>query len=364
MSQKRDYYEVLGLARDASDDDIRKAWRQAALKYHPDRNAGDASAEGKFREAHEAYQVLSDAEKRRTYDRFGHQGLDAGGFDGAGIGDILSQFQDMFSDFFGGMGGFGGAQRRRGPEPGADVRVDSTITLAEAMGGVKKEVTVRGAAPCDTCKGSGTEPGHSPERCGTCGGMGQVSTQRGFIMFSTTCPRCGGAGQVVTHPCQVCRGGGHVERTRTVLVTFPAGIDANQRLRVPGQGMPGAPGAPPGDLYVDVHLAEDERFERRGVDLLTRERVSFAEAALGCEVEVTLPDESKVPVEIRAGTQPGTVLTVKARGIPRLDRRGRGDLHVVVDVAVPRKLSKRAKKLLEELDEELARDDERAAKTA
>lgn len=360
MSQKRDYYEVLGVARDASDDDIRKAWRQTALKHHPDRNPGDKTAEERFKEAHEAYQVLSDAAKRRNYDRFGHQGVDAAAFEAAGIGDILSQFQDMFSDFFGGFGG----TRRRGPEPGHDVRVDSVITLAETMAGTKKEVTIRGTGPCDGCEGKGSEPGHSPETCPTCGGAGQVSTQRGFIMFATTCPRCGGTGQVITHPCDKCRGSGRVERTRTVLVTFPPGIDDGQRLRVPGQGMPGAPGAPAGDLYVDVHIEQDERFERRGFDLLTRERVSFAEAALGCKVEVALPDTSSVSVEVRPGTQPGTVVTVRGKGVPRLDRRGQGDLHVLVDVAVPRKLSKRARKLLEELEEELSRSGDREAKTA
>lgn len=365
MSQKRDYYEVLGVARDASDDDIRRAWRQTALKHHPDRNQGNKASEDAFKEAHEAYQVLSDDGKRRNYDRFGHQGVDAGSYENAGIGDILSQFQDMFSDFFGGFGGgFGGPQRRRGPEPGQDVRVETTISLADTMTGAKHEVSVRGAAPCDECEGKGSEPGHSPEKCPTCGGVGQVSTQRGFIMFSTGCPRCGGAGQVIAHPCGKCRGSGKVERTRTVLVTFPAGIDGGQRLRVPGQGMPGAPGAPAGDLYVDVQLAEDESFERRGYDLMTRERVSFKEAALGCKKSLTLPDSTEVQIDVKQGTQPGAVITVKGKGIAQLDRRGRGDLHVLVDVAVPRKLSKRARKLLEELEEELSLSGEHEAKTA
>lgn len=361
MSQKRDYYEVLGVARDASEEDIRKAWRQAALKHHPDRNQGDAGAEALFKEAHEAFQVLTDREKRAAYDRFGHAAVDGGGGGPSDIGDILSQFQDMFSDFF---GGFGGGGRRRGPAPGQDVRTDATVTLAEAMTGVKREVTVRGAAACEVCSGSGSEPGHAPETCSGCRGSGQVTTQRGFMLFTTTCPTCGGAGRRITHPCEACRGMGKVEKTRTVLVTFPAGIDAGQRLRVPGQGMAGAPGAPPGDLYVDVQVEPDESFERQGYDLIARERVSFADAALGCELEFELPDGSAVTVPVKAGTQPGTVLSVRDRGIPRLDRRGRGDFHVMVDVVVPKKLSKRARKLIEELEAELGRGGETSAKTA
>jgi molecular chaperone DnaJ len=355
MTEKRDYYEVLGLSREASDDEVRRAWRQAALKYHPDRNPGDKSAEDKFKEAHEAFQVLSDPNKRQTYDRFGHAGLQSSGYEAAGINDILSQFQDMFADFFGGMGGFGGfgGTRRRGPQAGDDIRVGATISLRDVMTGTKQEVTVRGEAPCEYCEGRGSEPGTRPETCPTCRGTGQSTTQRGFIMFSTPCGRCAGTGQVIAHPCQNCRGTGRVERHRTVLVTFPAGIDAGQRLRVPGQGMPGEPGAPPGDLYVDVELAEDKDFERQGYDLVTRRRLTFAAATLGAALEVRLPDDSKVNAEIRAGTQPGTVITLKGKGVPRLDRRGRGDLHVVVDVLVPRKLSKRAKQLLHELEQEL-----------
>jgi len=364
MSQKRDYYEVLGVGREADEEEIRKAWRQAALKHHPDRNQGDPAAEARFKEAHEAFQVLSDADKRRNYDRFGHAGDDGMGAGNADIGDILSQFQDMFSDFFGGIGGFGGASRRRGPQPGQDVRTDASISLADAMNGTKREVNVHGAVSCDACSGTGAEPGHPPETCGSCRGAGQVTTQRGFMVFTTTCPTCGGRGRRVTHPCAACRGIGKVEKARTVLVTFPAGIDSGQRLRVPGQGMAGDPGAPPGDLYVDVEVQAAEGFERRGYDLVSRERVSFADAALGCELDLTLPDETTVTVQVKPGTQPGTVMTVRGRGIPRLDRRGRGDLHVLIEVAVPKKLTKRARKLIEDLDEELNRSGEQAAKTA
>jgi molecular chaperone DnaJ len=357
MNEKRDYYDVLGLSREASSDEIRKAYRKCALQFHPDRNPGDASAETKFKEATEAYSVLSDEQKRGAYDRFGHAGLGNGGFDfqAAGVGDILSHFQDLFSDFFGGFGGFGGPQRRRrGPERGQDVRLEARISLRDAFTGTKQELCVRGNAPCDTCSGTGAAPGTKPERCSQCNGNGQVTTQRGFIMFSTTCPRCGGTGQHIATPCQTCHGTRYVERRRKVLVTFPAGIDSGQTLRVPGQGMPGIAQAQPGDLYVDVLIEDDASFQRDGYDLVARHPVSFPEAALGSKVSLTLPDGAPITAEVPAGTQPGTVLSLRHKGMPRLDGRGRGDLHVVVDVLVPKKLSRRAKKLLEELDEELA----------
>jgi molecular chaperone DnaJ len=367
MAEKRDYYDVLGVSRDAGEDDIRRAYRQAALKYHPDRNPGDPSAESKFKEATEAYSVLSDAEKRGAYDRFGHAGLN-GGFDfsQAGMGDILSHFQDMFADFFGGFGGgFGGQtgqRRRRGVERGQDVRVEVQITLRQAMLGDKREVTVRGAAPCETCDGSGAKPGTKPETCSQCRGTGQVTAQRGFIMFSSTCARCRGTGQSIATPCETCHGAGAVERQRKVIVTIPPGIDAGQRLRVPGQGMPGPRGAPNGDLYVDIDVQQDPRFERQGADLGTRITVTFAQAALGAQVELSLPDDSTVKAEIAPGCQPNSVITIRGQGMPRLERSGRGDLHVAVEVLVPKKLSKRARKLLEELDEELSGQVDQAAR--
>lgn len=364
MSEKRDYYEVLALAREASDDDIRRAYRQAALKHHPDRNQGDAGAEAKFKEATEAYTVLSDAEKRRAYDRFGHAGLGGGGFDfnNAGVGDILSHFQDMFSDFFGGGdGGFGGQRRRRQPERGQDVRVELTLSLAEALTGGKHEVAIQGAVVCETCSGSGAKAGTKPETCNQCRGSGQVTAQRGFIMFSSPCARCRGTGQMIQTPCDTCRGAGAVEKQRRVLVNVPAGIDTDQRLRVPAQGMPGPGNSPPGDLYVDIEVEADSRFERHGHDLGTRLTLSFAEAALGTVTKVKLPDEREVTVKIEGGCQPGSIVVVKGEGVPRLDRAGRGDLHVMVSVRVPKKLSKQAKKLLQELEQELSADRDQAA---
>jgi molecular chaperone DnaJ len=356
MTQKRDYYEILGVVREASADDIRKAYRQTALKNHPDRNPGDGAAEARFKEATEAYQVLSDENKRPRYDRFGHAGLE--GMPAAG-GDIFSHFQDIFSEFFGGMSG-GGPKRRGGPARGQDLRVQQRITLREALTGCKREVTLRTPAACDECGGSGAKPGTKRKPCATCNGQGQVSTSRGFVMFTQTCPECAGEGSVVKTPCTACNGAGAVEKSRKVVVSFPAGMDGGQRLRVPGQGMPGSQGGPAGDLYVDVDLAPDEHFERDGSDLITRVTVSYAEAALGITVPVELPDDSTVTVEVPAGTQPGDIITVKGKGAPRIDGRGKGSLQAVMQVEVPRVVSARARELLRQLDEELLKPDEKA----
>jgi len=363
MTEKRDYYEVLGVTQKATVEEIRKAYKQAALKHHPDRNPGDKSAEDKFKEASEAYSVLCDEEKRVTYDRFGHAGLGGGGvdFSGVGVNDILNHFQDMFSDFFGGFGQGQQPGRRRRPDRGQDVRVAAEITLADAMHGGKHEIEVRGHAPCGTCQGSGAKPGTLPTKCTQCRGTGQVTAQRGFIMFSSPCARCRGTGSMIQDPCETCKGSGQVEHNNSVIVTFPAGIDSGQQLRVPGRGMPGPNGSQPGDLYVQVEIAPDPRFERQGDDLGTRVRVSFATASLGGTADVELPDQSLVVAEIAPGTQPGSVLVLRSKGMPRLDRSGRGDLHVVVDVAVPKKLSKRAKKLIQELGEELSSSGEAEA---
>jgi molecular chaperone DnaJ len=366
MTEKRCFYEVLGVPREASADDLRKAYRQAALKNHPDRNPGDSAAEGRFKEVSEAYTVLSDDEKRARYDRFGHAGVDGSSMPDFGGADIFSHFQDVFSEFFGmgGAGGMGGRQKRRGPARGQDVRVQQRLSLKESFLGVKREVVLHTPATCETCSGEGTKPGTKRKPCGLCNGSGQVSSARGFVMFTQTCPECSGAGSVVKTPCETCRGAGSVQKNRKVLVSFPAGIDGGQRLRVPGQGMPGSMGGPPGDLYVDVELLPDERFQRDGYDIGTRTKVSFAEAALGGETIIELPDETTVTVEIPEGTQPGDVLTVKGKGVPRVDGRGRGVLHVEVQVSVPTALSQRARDLLRELDEELTSEEPEKAKAA
>lgn len=360
MSDKRCFYEVLGLPREASTDDIRKAYRKAALESHPDRNPGNNEAEARFKEVNEAYQVLSDEEKRGRYDRFGHAGVDGSSGPDFGGADIFSHFQDVFSEFFGMGGGPGGRQKRRGPARGQDIRVQQRLTLKEAFLGVKREVVLHTPATCETCNGEGAKPGTKRKQCGVCGGSGQVSSHRGFVMFTQTCPECSGQGSVVKSPCETCQGAGHVQKNRKVLVSFPAGIDGGQRLRVPGQGMPGMMGGPAGDLYVDVELVPDERFQREGADLLTRAKISFAEAALGGEATVELPDDTTVTVEVPAGSQPGDVITLKGKGVPRVDGRGRGVLHVEVQVDVPTSLSARARDLLRQLGEELAQPAEPA----
>jgi molecular chaperone DnaJ len=354
-SSKRCYYEVLGCERAASAEELRKAYKREALKHHPDRNPGDSAAEAKFKEVNEAYQVLSDDQKRRVYDQFGHAGLDPSsggiGFDG-GIGDVFAHMQDLFSEMF--SGGFGGGHPRQARR-GQDLRVQVRLTLAQAAFGTKKEVTLRAPAACGDCGGSGAKPGTKPETCPQCRGAGHVSNARGFVMFTSTCPRCQGQGQIIKQVCASCAGHGMVEKPRKVTVTFPAGIDANQRLRVPGQGMPGPGNAPPGDLYVEVDVEEDPRFERDGADLVTRVHVSIADAALGADIHVPGLDESEPPhaLTIPPGTQSGAVLTLKGKGIPRLDGRGRGSLVVVVQVDTPTSLSPRARELLLELDAEI-----------
>ena len=355
MSSKRDYYEVLTVSREASCDELRKAYRREALKHHPDRNPGDAAAEAKFKEVNEAYQVLSDDEKRRIYDQFGHAGLDGAGGGHSGMGDVFAHMQDLFTEMFSGsMGGFGGGGR---PRSGGDLRVQARLTLHEAAFGCKRELTVRAPATCTDCAGSGAKAGSKAESCPQCRGTGQVSNARGFVMFTSTCQRCRGAGRVIKHACPSCAGQGAVERPRKVNVTFPAGIDAGQRLRVTGQGAPGPTGVPPGDLYVEVDVEADPRFERDGGDLVARVRVPFTDSALGAEIRVAALDaedaEATIPLSLPPGTQSGEVFAIKGQGIPRLDGRGRGSLVVVIQVDVPTALTSRARELLEQLGEEL-----------
>jgi molecular chaperone DnaJ len=360
MSAKRDYYEILGVSREAPPEEIRRAYKREALKYHPDRNPGNASAEATFKEVNEANQVLSDEQKRRLYDQFGHAAFDGsmqgGGFDG-GVGDVFSHMQDLFSEMFSGGVGFGGARQQR---RGGDLRVQQRLTLEEAAFGTKREVVVHAPARCNDCSGTGAKPGTKPETCPQCRGAGHVSNARGFVMFTATCPRCQGQGVVIKHACKACEGHGVVERPRKVMVTFPAGIDAGQRLRVPGQGMPGPANSPAGDLYVEIDVEEDARFERDGADIVTRVNISFTDATLGADIHVPALEpaseaskQATLNVSIPPGTQPGAVFTLKGHGIPRLDGRGRGSLVVVVQVDVPTALTQRARDLLAELEAEL-----------
>jgi len=351
MAEKRCYYEVLGVERSADSSTLRKAYKKLALKYHPDRNDGSEEAAAQFKEVTEAYSVLSDDDKRARYDQFGHAGVEGNVDMGA---DIFSHFQEIFGDFFGGFSGFGGGQRRRrGPARGRDLRVEQVLTLEEAVLGCKKEIEITSPQQCGTCEGSGAAEGSEMKSCDTCGGRGQVSTARGFVMFTQTCPSCRGEGRIVENPCETCDGAGWEEKARTVTVSFPAGIDNGHRLRVAGQGMPGGRGGPPGNLYVDVAVEPHDRFERDGLDLVCRATVSFPEAAMGTELEVELLDGDKHRVEVPSGTQPGAVISAPGLGVPDVNGRGRGGLHVILQVAVPRKLSRRAKKLLRQLEEEL-----------
>ncbi|HEX7477696.1 MAG TPA: molecular chaperone DnaJ [Polyangiales bacterium] len=350
---KRDYYEVLGVERSASPADIKKSYRKLALELHPDRNPGDPSAEEKFKEASEAYGVLSDQQKRSMYDQFGHGGLSGQGQGFTDVQDIFSQFGDIFADFFGGGGSpFGRRARRGGPERGADLRTGVRLTLKEAALGIKREIALAHPGPCETCDGSGAEGGKR-KTCVRCQGTGQITHSRGFVLLQTSCPNCQGLGSTVETPCAKCHGSGHIDIQRSVKVTFPAGIDDGQTLRVPGQGLSGRMGGPAGHLYVEVQVEPDKRFHREGYELIHEVTLSFPQVALGTELEVQLLDDTSAKVHVPSGTQPGETVVLRGKGIPHLNGDGRGDFVVVVNVSVPKRLSSKVKKLLKELDEAL-----------
>jgi molecular chaperone DnaJ len=353
---KRDYYEVLGVEKTCTIVEIKKSYRKLALELHPDRNPGDPTAEEKFKEASEAYGVLSDAQKRGIYDQYGHRGLQgAGGGQGFNdVQDIFSQFSDIFSDFFGGGGGSPfGRRTRGGAERGADLRTGIQLTLKEAAFGLKKEISLTHPGPCPKCDGSGAQGGKR-KTCARCQGSGQITHSRGFVLLQTSCPNCQGVGSTVETPCEHCRGSGQVELQRTVKVTFPPGIDHGQTLRVPGQGLAGRMGGTAGHLYVEVVVEPDERFHREGDDLIHEVTLSFPQVALGTEVEIPLLDDTTTKIEVPSGTQPADTVLVRGKGVPRLNGGGRGDLHVLVHVQVPKRLSSKAKKLLKELEDSLS----------
>lgn len=361
MSAKRDYYEVLGVARGADGVEIKKAYRKLALKHHPDRNPNDSSAEDKFKEASEAFQVLNEPEKRRIYDQFGHEGLEGSGYSGpGGIEDIFTHFEDLFGDFFGfGMGGFGGGRgfgrRTRGgagggnyPTQGRSIQKVVEIDLVEAAFGTKKEIEYRVPTECESCDGNGHQPGSSPQMCPTCQGRGQVTRAQGVFMLTTTCPHCNGAGQLNTNPCKSCEGAGKLMDDRAMVVTIPAGIDDGQSIRIPNKGEEGSRGGPVGHLFVEVRVTPDPNFERREFDLFTLIKISYPLAVLGGKV--TIPSlEGEQELKIPSGSQPDDIITVKGQGIPRLNGRGRGDLHGVVRLDIPKKASRKEKKLLQQL---------------
>ena len=356
--QKRDYYEVLGVSKSASDDEIKKAYRKLAKQYHPDLNPGDKTAEAKFKEVNEAYEVLSDKDKRAKYDQFGHAGVDPnfgagaggpfGGFSGADFGDI--DLGDIFGSFFG--GGFGGgssSSRRNGPMKGDTLRAGVTISFEEAAFGCEKEIILNREESCDTCHGTGCEPGTTAEICPNCRGTGTVRIQRGGGAFTfattTTCPKCGGTGKIIHQPCKTCNGSGSVRKQRKITVKIPAGIDNGQAVSLRGQGGAGRNGGPAGDLIISVTVRPHAFFKRDGTSVYMEQPVSFLQATLGAELEIPTID-GKVKWTLPEGTQPGTTFRLRGKGIPSINGRGRGDQFVTVQVQVPRNLSREQKEAL------------------
>ncbi|MBM3364642.1 MAG: molecular chaperone DnaJ [Betaproteobacteria bacterium] len=349
---KRDFYETLGVAKNASDEEIKKAYRKLAMKYHPDRNPDSKQAEDKFKEAKEAYEMLSDPQKREAYDRFGHAGVDpnVGGAGGAGAG-FGGGFSDAFGDIFGDIFG-GGGRQRGGPQVyrGADLRYNLDITLEQAANGFETTIRVPSWDECETCHGSGAKPGTSPTTCATCGGHGQVRMQQGFFSIQQTCPKCHGSGKVIPDPCNPCSGSGRVKRNKTLEVKIPAGIDDGMRIRSTGNGEPGMNGGPPGDLYVEIHIKQHGVFQRDGDDLHCEMPISFAKAALGGEIEVpTL--SGKVSFSVPEGTQSGKTFRLRSKGIKGVRSGFPGDLFCHVVVETPVKLTDRQKELLRDFDQ-------------
>lgn len=350
MPVKRDYYEILEVTKTATVTEIKKSYKKLAMKYHPDRNPNDQEATERFKECAEAYDVLSDDEKRRRYDQFGHAGVQGAGARGGGgfhdVGDIFEAFGDLFDGF--GLGGRSG--RRRGPTRGADLKMSIELDLIEAARGVNKEIEIPRKKNCEHCGGTGSEPGHDPETCDYCGGHGQVVQSQGFFRVQTTCPSCRGAGQVVRHKCNVCFGSGREDEVVERTVTIPAGIDSGQHLCVRGEGEVGPQGGPRGDLYIEIHVREHSIFHREGPHLLCEIPITYSQAALGATVTVPLIDGQE-EFEIPAGTQPGQMFKLRGKGMPSPNGRPRGDMHLEIKVVVPKKLTEQHRELLEKLAE-------------
>ncbi len=345
---KRDYYETLGLERNASESEIKKAYRRLAMKYHPDRNPDDQESLNRFREVKEAFEVLSDSQKRAAYDQFGHAGVDGARGGGAGGGFGGADFADIFGDVFGDI--FGGGRRRS--TRGADLRYDLEITLEEAVQGIEREIRVPNLVPCETCSGSGARPGSTPRTCNTCGGQGQVRMQQGFFSIQQTCPTCRGQGRMIDDPCGDCRGSGRRRQEKTLSVTIPPGVDTGDRIRLSGEGEAGDRGSPAGDLYVEVRVKPHPIFERDGNDLICDVPLDIATAALGGEVEVPTLD-GRVKLKIGAGTQSERVFRLRGKGVRPVRGGPPGDVLCRVRIETPVHLTPRQKELLEELRESL-----------
>ena len=357
--QKRDYYEVLGVSRGASEDEIKKAYKKMARKYHPDLNPGDKTAEEKFKEVNEAYEVLSDADKKARYDQYGHAGVDpnfgAGGFGGGFDGSFdFGDLGDIFGSFFG--GGFGGGRRTNpnAPQRGESIRMSIAISFEEAAFGCEKEVTVERYETCDTCHGSGCAPGTSPEVCSDCHGTGTVQVRRqtpmGVFATSSPCPKCGGKGRIIHQPCKDCRGSGMVRKKKTIQASIPAGIDNGQTISIRGQGNAGKNGGPAGDLLITITVRPHELFRREGTSVLCEAPITFTQAVLGAELEIPTID-GKVKYTLPEGTQSGTTFRLKGKGIPSINGRGRGDQYVTVYIETPKNLNKEQKEALKKFAE-------------
>lgn len=341
----KDYYEILGLSRGAADAEVKKAYRKIALESHPDRNPDNPEAERRFKEASEAYQVLSDPEKRRIYDTYGHDGLKGQGFTGfSSFEDIFSSMGGIFEEFF----NFGGGRRRSGPRRGADLRYDLELEFEEAVFGATKEIEIGHHAVCKHCNGTKMEPGSSAVTCPTCGGVGEVRRSQGFFTLTTTCPHCRGAGRIIQNPCRECRGSGTQLENSKTTINIPAGVEDGNQLRLPGKGEAGETSAQPGDLFIVLHVKPHDFFQRRNYDLIAELPISFCHAALGATIEVPTLD-GNVNLKIPKGTQPGHPLKVPGKGVPHLHGYGRGDLVFIVNVEIPRHLTKEQEDLLRQL---------------
>ena len=352
---KRDYYEVLGVARDAGEDDLKKSYRKLAMQWHPDRNQGNTEAEAKFKELNEAYDVLKDAEKRAAYDRFGHAAFEQGGPGGGGGGGPFGGggFEDIFEEMFGRFGG-GGRGQRAAAGRGADLRTQVEVSLEEAFAGAKKTIRFATSVSCEACKGVGAEGGAASgvQNCGTCQGSGKVRAQQGFFLVERTCPTCSGAGRTIKNPCKICRGAGRVQRERSLNVSVPAGVDDGTRIRLSGEGEAGQRGAPAGDLYVDIAVRPHPIFQRDGANILVRVPLRMTQAALGGHVEVPSIDGGRSKVTIPAGTQTGDQFRLRGKGFSVLRSAARGDMYVQVMVETPQNLSPKQRELLEQFEAE------------
>ena len=366
MAIKLDYYEVLGISRSANGDEIKRAYRQLALKYHPDRNPGDKEAENKFKEAAEAYSILTDAEKRKIYDHYGHDGLERQGFNGfSGFDDIFSTFGDIFGDFFGFGGHRGNATR---PVQGHNIRHDIEITLEEAFSGKEDAILFERLEVCTECEGSGAKPGTSLITCQTCNGHGSVIKKQGVFRLSTTCPECNGKGQVIPNPCPKCKGHGKINAKRKLNIKIPPGVDTGSQLRLRGEGYPGENGGPPGDLFVVIHVIEHELFDREGDDISCVTTVSFAKAALGATISIpVIGEKEEHTFELPAGTQPEDIIRLTNKGMKNLRSNSiRGAMYVQIKVEIPKKLSHEQRDLLEtflKIEEENSSDLKNKAKS-